>query len=331
MSIDARARRLCLATLSALAVCAVAGSSCRPSGSTAANAPAPAAPAVHGLDLDGDRPFGPPWRRLLQIRQRRLAARTEIPADCSTWGPTENMSEVAAERTRALLEAAGTASPAPGTVEQQAADYYASYMDEAAIEAKGLAPLQPSSTHCGDRLAAALSARSAGASRRRRSTEQHRTSRPIVCSASGSRGAGRSHDVPALPAAGRPRHAGPRLLPPRSPRMAGVARSSAAHVAAHCGWPVLPMPRPAAAAIVALETRIARVHATRAESADVHEAEQPGRARSFPARRPASTGTRSSPPRGLYTRAPDHRLAPEGVAGWRRWSERAAGRRGRTG
>ena len=63
-------------------------------------------------------------------------ATTEIPSDRSTWGPTENMSEAAAERTRALLEAAGKASPVSGTVQQQAADYYASYMDDAGIEAK---------------------------------------------------------------------------------------------------------------------------------------------------------------------------------------------------
>ena len=50
---------------------------------------------------------------------------------------TEEMTEKTLLRTRELLEAAGKARPQPGTVEQQVADYYAAYLDEAAIEAKG--------------------------------------------------------------------------------------------------------------------------------------------------------------------------------------------------
>jgi putative endopeptidase len=53
------------------------------------------------------------------------------------------MTEKTLARTRELLEAAGRARPQAGTVEQQAADYYAAYLDEAAIEAKGVAPLTP--------------------------------------------------------------------------------------------------------------------------------------------------------------------------------------------
>ena len=72
--------------------------------------------------------------------------------------------------------------------------------------------------------AAACRARSAArAARRRRRAQRHRTSTPTTCSACGSR---RTSTTPtryvAVPAAGRPRHAGPRLLP-RSARRAWPA------------------------------------------------------------------------------------------------------------
>ena len=53
------------------------------------------------------------------------------------------MTELTNQRTAALIQQAGKANAPKGTVAQKVGDYYASYMDEAAIEAKGLAPLRP--------------------------------------------------------------------------------------------------------------------------------------------------------------------------------------------
>ena len=49
-----------------------------------------------------------------------------------------------AERVRDLVEKAATSHSANGTIEEKVGDYYASFMDQAAIESKGLAPLADS-------------------------------------------------------------------------------------------------------------------------------------------------------------------------------------------
>jgi len=65
-----------------------------------------------------------------------------IPADHSSFGPFNALEELSTERVRSIIETAAAAHPAAGTPEQQIGDYYASYMDETAIEAAGLAPAQ---------------------------------------------------------------------------------------------------------------------------------------------------------------------------------------------
>jgi len=63
-----------------------------------------------------------------------------IPADRSSYGKSAMMVEEAAKRTIDLIE---TAAKSGGTGDgQKVGDYYASYMDEAGIEAKGTAPLK---------------------------------------------------------------------------------------------------------------------------------------------------------------------------------------------
>src|SRR6185312_16996886 len=66
--------------------------------------------------------------------------RTEIPADQSRWGSFNILNQEAQRRTRGLIENAAKA--APGSEARKVADYYASFMDEKGIEAKGLQPLK---------------------------------------------------------------------------------------------------------------------------------------------------------------------------------------------
>jgi len=67
---------------------------------------------------------------------------TEIPADRSSTGVGRELSELTDQRTAELIR--GTDSnAAPGSDERKVADFYASYMDEAAIEAKGVTVLKP--------------------------------------------------------------------------------------------------------------------------------------------------------------------------------------------
>jgi putative endopeptidase len=68
---------------------------------------------------------------------------TEIPADKSSWGGFGILRDLSDQRTREILEASAQANAASGTNERKIGDFYASFMDEAAIEAKGTAPLKP--------------------------------------------------------------------------------------------------------------------------------------------------------------------------------------------
>ncbi|MDC8757446.1 M13 family metallopeptidase [Janthinobacterium fluminis] len=68
-------------------------------------------------------------------------AATEIPADRGNWGSFAALSEQTNARIVKLIEAAAAAPAGSGA--RQVADFYRAYMDEAAIEARGLAPLKP--------------------------------------------------------------------------------------------------------------------------------------------------------------------------------------------
>ena len=69
------------------------------------------------------------------------AAKTEIAPDRSSAGGFVVLDERSKARTRTILEE-DAARLAPGTPGRKAADYYHAFMDEAAIEARGAAPLQ---------------------------------------------------------------------------------------------------------------------------------------------------------------------------------------------
>jgi predicted metalloendopeptidase len=66
-----------------------------------------------------------------------------IPPDQPSWGSFSTLRDKAVKRTSDLIEDLARAKSAPGSDAAMIADYYASYMDEAGIEAKGLSPLRP--------------------------------------------------------------------------------------------------------------------------------------------------------------------------------------------
>ncbi len=67
---------------------------------------------------------------------------TEIPADRAAFGVFSKLADISNQRTAALIEAAAKSNAPAGSEQRKIADLYASYMDEAGIEAKGLAPLR---------------------------------------------------------------------------------------------------------------------------------------------------------------------------------------------
>ena len=69
--------------------------------------------------------------------------RTEIPPDRSNFGVFSALADLSNKRTAGLIEEAAKANAPAGSSTRKIADLYNSYMDEAGIEAKGLAPLRP--------------------------------------------------------------------------------------------------------------------------------------------------------------------------------------------
>jgi endothelin-converting enzyme/putative endopeptidase len=69
--------------------------------------------------------------------------RTDIPPDRAAVGVFTTLADISNRRTSDLIQEAAKSNAAPGTEQRKIADLYKSYMDESAIEAKGLAPLKP--------------------------------------------------------------------------------------------------------------------------------------------------------------------------------------------
>lgn len=71
------------------------------------------------------------------------AARTQIPDDKARWGSGDMLGQNNWARIRGILEDAAANPGKPGSNTQKVGDFYASAMDEAAIEAAGIKPLEP--------------------------------------------------------------------------------------------------------------------------------------------------------------------------------------------
>jgi endothelin-converting enzyme/putative endopeptidase len=69
--------------------------------------------------------------------------RKEIPRDRSDIGVFDSLIDLSQKRVAGLIEEAVRANALAGSNTRKIADFYLSFMDEAAIEAKGLAPLRP--------------------------------------------------------------------------------------------------------------------------------------------------------------------------------------------
>ena len=149
-------------------------------------------------------------------------------AACST--------ELTAQRTADLIAEAAKADAPAGSDARKIGDYYASFMDEAAIEAKGLAPLQPALERIAAIADAAALARALGAhaARRRRRAQQHELLHRQPVRPLGRAGPRRPRALLAVPAAGRPRHARPRLLPRRVAAHGGDPRRGTRRTSPPC-------------------------------------------------------------------------------------------------
>ena len=111
----------------------------------AATAPAPAAKAAlgeFGVDLTGGNKNIKPGDDFFAFANGTWYDTFPIPADKVGAGPFYTLDDLSKERVRGIIEKAAAAQSAKSSSEQQIGDFYAAYMDEVGIEARGLAPAQ---------------------------------------------------------------------------------------------------------------------------------------------------------------------------------------------
>jgi predicted metalloendopeptidase len=109
-----------------------------------------ATPAVHGLDLAGMDRKVVPGDAFFDYANGTWLKTAPIAPDRSGAGTGAQLTDLTAARTAALIKAAAAKKAPEGTETRMVGDFYASFMDEAAIEKAGLKPLKPTL----DRIAA---------------------------------------------------------------------------------------------------------------------------------------------------------------------------------
>ncbi len=246
----------------------------------APSSPAPTAPATGpgsgsgsapaALDLGGMNKAIKPGDDFFAFANGTWRDTTEIPADRSSWGTGAIVVERTATRVAELIKDAA-ANAAPGSEARKVGDYYATFMDEAAIEQKGIAPLQPTL----DKLAAIKDtkelARTIGQTLRADVDAINNTNfeTPNLFGVWVAQDlTDPSRYVPFLLQGGLG-------LPERdyyldaAPRMVEIRTKYIAHITAMLTLAKVADPAAKATQIMDLETNIAKAHLTRTESVDV--------------------------------------------------------------
>jgi len=254
----------------------------------AASAHAEKPAAIHGVDLAGIDHSVKPGDDFFDYANGTWIKTNEIPADRSSWGAWGVLAERNNQRVRDLIESAAAAKAADGADAQKVGDFYASYMDEAGIEAKGLTPLKPDL----DRIAAiedkAALAKYLGTTLRDDVDALNATNfytdnifGAWITQALDDP----DRNVPYLLQGGLG-------MPDRdyyvsdSPKMADLRTKYRAHIAALLKLAKIVDADAKAARIFALEMKIAKAHAPRVDSEDVHKANNPWKRADFASKAP---------------------------------------------
>jgi len=130
-------RAMGVSTAALLAGCA--------SANTAPSAPPrpPAALGAFGVDLTGRDLSAIPGDDFQRYANGAWIDRTEIPADRTRWGTFDILRDSSDRNVRTIIEEVALSGGAPGSNQQKIGDYYNSYLNQDAIDALGLAPIQP--------------------------------------------------------------------------------------------------------------------------------------------------------------------------------------------
>jgi putative endopeptidase len=103
----------------------------------------PATTDNSGIDLAGMDHSIKPGDDFFSYTNGTWVKNTQIPADRSSTGPTQDLEELTEQRLAGLIRNMAATHPAQASNDRKIADYYTAFMDEAAIEKHGLAPLKP--------------------------------------------------------------------------------------------------------------------------------------------------------------------------------------------
>jgi putative endopeptidase len=106
-------------------------------------APEPAPAIAHGLDVAGIDRAVQPGADFFAYANGNWVKTAQIPPDRSSYGVGAILIEITNKRTAALIQEAGAHAASQSVEGRQVGDYYAGFMDEAGIEARGLQPLAP--------------------------------------------------------------------------------------------------------------------------------------------------------------------------------------------
>ncbi|HEX7944086.1 MAG TPA: M13 family metallopeptidase [Phenylobacterium sp.] len=102
----------------------------------------PPAIGAWGFDVEGMDPTVRPGDDFFRYGGGAWLKTTEIPPDRASWGPFFTLRAKAEADVKAILDDLIRRPHAPGSSEQKIADFYAAYLDTAAIERAGLGPIQ---------------------------------------------------------------------------------------------------------------------------------------------------------------------------------------------
>ena len=269
-------------TLRLISLCAglltAAGASAQPT-------PGPPTP---GIDLAGMDRSVSPGDDFFRYANGHWLQTTEIPADRSSYGPDAVLVEQTARRIRELIQQAATTAAPAGSDERLVGDFYKAYTDEAGIEARGLDALKGRL----DRVAAIADrhalAESLGQTLRAdvdplNATNLHTAHLFGLWAAQDINRPDRNLAYLLQGGLGMPDRE--YYLDP-SPRMTDIRAKYLAHIAAVLKLAGIADADAKAALVMDLETKIARVHESRADSEDVSKANNPWTRADFGAKAP---------------------------------------------
>ena len=128
-------------SVSALALAA----GCASSNTTQSAAPARPAAAIgaFGIDLTSIDPSVKPGDDFFQYVNGAWMNNNTIPDDRVSWGTNDMLIVKAEHDVRTIVEEAALAGGVPGSNQKKLADFYNAYLNQEAIDARGLEPIQP--------------------------------------------------------------------------------------------------------------------------------------------------------------------------------------------